>query len=359
MTENIAPLRVPLVLLASFAVVAALKLATGLFAPIVFALVVGVVLAPITDRLARLGLPATVCALGGLLMAIVLALLFVLFLQPHVMELVRRWPILWAEAQSVIADVQRILNGIEEVADNVAKALDGDGGGEKADGGGASAAVPDVATAISYAPALAGQALIFIGTLFFFLLSRGEVYALLASVAPHLSVRRLFTAERVVSRYFLTITAINGALGLAVTAALMVIGMPNPILWGVLAFVVNFVPYLGPALFATTLAIAGILVFDGVYGIVPAACYLALNMTEGQFVTPALVGRSMSINPLLVFVTLTAWLWLWGPIGGIVALPTLLWVLSLTGWRVGWGPEEMPPLAARSPHKTAALAGDE
>lgn len=359
MSDNVSPIRVSLVLLAAIASFAALRFAQGLFAPIVLAIVVGIVLAPLTDRMARLGLPATFAALGGLMVALILAVVFVLFLQPHVMELVRRWPLLWAEAQSVIADVQRILNGIEEVADNVAKALDGDEGGEKADSGGAAAAVPDVATAISYAPALAGQALIFIGTLFFFLLSRGEVYALLAAVVPRLTLSRLFVAERVVSRYFLTITAINGVLGLLLTLVLTAVGMPSPILWGVLAFVVNFVPYLGPALFATTLAVAGILVFDGVYGIVPAASYFLLNMIEGQFVTPALVGRNMSINPLLVFVTLTGWLWLWGPLGGIVALPLLLWVLALTGWRVGWGPEEQPPLAARAPHEAAAMAGRE
>ena len=94
----------------------------------------------------------------------------------------------------------------------------------------------------------------------------------------------------------------------------------------------------GPALVAAALLLAGLLSFDGLAGLAPAALFVSMNAIEGQFVTPALVGRHMHVNPLLVFLSLVFWLWLWGPIGGIVAIPVLVWTLYLLG-RLDWEPE--------------------
>ena len=102
-------------------------------------------------------------------------------------------------------------------------------------------------------------------------------------------------------------------------------------LWGLAAFLLNFVLYLGPVVFAFALFIGGIVQFEGAISFLPAALYVAMNLTEGQFVTPALVGRHMKVNPLLVFLSLVFWLWLWGPIGGVVAIPFLVWTLFLVG----------------------------
>jgi predicted PurR-regulated permease PerM len=297
----------------------------------------------LVDLTRRAGLPAPIAALSGLLLVAFLLGLFVVFLQPYVQELVRRAPLLWAEAQGAIDNLRSLLRGVEEVAETMTEALESTTGTkDAADGGGAAAvaktAIPDMATALGYAPALAGQTLIFVGTLFFFLLSRDEIYALLERAVPRFQRHHLQRAEAQVSRYFLTISLINAILGCATAAALAFLGMPSPILWGVLAFLFNFVPYLGPAIFSVALTVAGILSFDGVAGVLPVACFLALNMTEGQFVTPTLVGRQMVINPLLVFVALTGWLWLWGAVGGIVAIPVLVWTLSMTGWQLGLDP---------------------
>ena len=107
------------------------------------------------------------------------------------------------------------------------------------------------------------------------------------------------------------------------------LGVPGAILWGVVGFLLNFVVYLGPAVFTVALLFAGIAAFDGWLALAPAAGFVMLNTLEGQFVTPALVGRNMELNPLLVFLALVFGIWLWGPIGGIVAIPLLLWVLVL------------------------------
>ena len=81
---------------------------------------------------------------------------------------------------------------------------------------------------------------------------------------------------------------------------------------------------------ALALLIADLITFDGAYGFLPAALYLAMNATEGQFVTFVLVGRSMSVNPLLIFFSLVFWLWLWGPVGGFIAIPRLIWFTVVT-----------------------------
>jgi predicted PurR-regulated permease PerM len=185
------------------------------------------------------------------------------------------------------------------------------------------------------APSLLGQSLTFAGTLFFFLIGRGQIYDFVTQrlSAPDrraVTSNRLRDAEAQVSRYFLTITATNAGLGLATAAALIAIGLPDAALWGALAFALNFIVYLGPAILAIGLVVAGIAVFDGPMVMLPAAAFLALNLIEGQFVTPAIVGNRLAVNPLVVFLSIIFGIWLWGPIGGIVAIPVLLWLRVLS-----------------------------
>jgi predicted PurR-regulated permease PerM len=82
---------------------------------------------------------------------------------------------------------------------------------------------------------------------------------------------------------------------------------------------------------ASALLVVGIVTFDGVMSFVPMVVFVTMNMIEAQFVTPTFVGRQMSLNPLLVFLSLAVWLWLWGPIGGLIAIPALVWFLFMLG----------------------------
>ena len=142
--------------------------------------------------------------------------------------------------------------------------------------------------------------------------------------------RILLAAERRVSLYFLTILVINAIFGIVVAGAMAVVGMPWPLTWGIVAFLLNFILYLGPVVVAGCLVVAGSLNFAGLEAFLPAAVYVGLNAVEGQFVTPSLVGRSLHVNPLLVFLSLVLWLWLWGPLGGFVAIPLLVWLIAVT-----------------------------
>ncbi|AML52028.1 AI-2E family transporter [Falsihalocynthiibacter arcticus] len=327
-------------ILATLAVIAAFDVAEPLLAPIVFAIVTAMILAPFMSRAVKSGIPAPIAAMSGLILACAIGAMFLLFLEPSVSEAIRRAPVLWNEFQSSFESVRQFLRGVEAVTEEVASALEskGDTGSIAMQAADAAppakpSAMPDVSTALAWAPSASGQVLVFLGTLFFFLLSREELYRLVARATPGLSRYRFRRAELLMSRYFVAVAIINACFGVLVTGVLWAIGMPSPAFWGAIAFLVNFVPYLGPAIFAFALFIAGLIQFDGAFTMVPAAVYIALNMIEGQFVTPTVVGKRMSINPFVVFVTIAFWIWLWGPVGGIIAMPVFILALSLTGAR--------------------------
>ena len=103
------------------------------------------------------------------------------------------------------------------------------------------------------------------------------------------------------------------------SGVMQIVGMPAPPFWGIYAFLMNFILYLGPITVGLTLLVTGLVIFDGAYAVLPAALYFGMNAMEGQFVTPSLVGQQMRVNPLIVFLSLVFWLFLWGPIGAIIA----------------------------------------
>lgn len=349
-----------LVILALVGAGFAMKLAQTLFAPILLALMVGILLAPMTSRAIHRGLPAPVAAAFGLALTLAVAVLFILFLEPHISAAIAKAPMLLYELKSSAEAMQDLIAGVESVKDEVAAAIDPDAAAKPAEeknseaADAAAAALPDISTALAWVPSMGGQILIFVGTLFFFLLSRDEIYDLACRAFRLDSPERFIAAEQRVSRYLFAITVINAGFGLLVMMVMYLLDMPAPILWGVLAFAVNFILYLGPIMLGLTLFLAGLISFDGVQAILPAACYFALNMTEGQFVTPALVGKRMAINPFLLFMALAGLLWLWGPVGGIVALPLLVWGLTLAGLRASNAAEAADDDALTTPEEAAA-----
>ena len=113
--------------------------------------------------------------------------------------------------------------------------------------------------------------------------------------------------------------------------ALWAVGVPSPALWGALAGLLNFIVYVGPALMAAILFAIGLATFDTISGsLMPPLIYLALNLIEAQFVTPMVIGRTLTLNPFLVLLALAFWIWIWGPIGGFVAIPALLIIFAVT-----------------------------
>ena len=317
--------------LAVFATFVALRMGEGVFAPLILAFVIGVVLSPLSDFCERMGAPRIVATVVSMAVGLSVIVVVALLLQPLVLRVLDLAPAIWRQFAATLSQLQVFLSGLGEVTQDMAAAVSVEAPGE----GEEAMALPTLTDALLLAPTVAGQILIFVGGLFFFLSGRVEVYDYLSrhrvlSERPRDVTRILLAAERRVSRYFLTILVINAAFGIVVAGAMAIIGMPWPLTWGIVAFLMNFILYLGPIVVAGCLVVAGSLEFTGLEVFLPAAVYVGLNATEGQFVTPSLVGRSLHVNPLLVFLSLVIWLWLWGPLGGFVAIPLLVWLIAVT-----------------------------
>ena len=297
--------------------------ARAILIPIAFALVIGIVVSPVADKLGRVGVPRFVVASGLLFLATGVLVTAFVALEPLITMFTSRLPEIRAEIQSWMDAASGILRGIEEVSQEIERTVGGDGVEVDEEG---APDMPTVMDAIWLAPNIGSKVLIFMGTLFFFVMARPRMYA---AAGRYQDV--LFRADRAVARYFAAVTVINIGLGTATAIVLSLIGVADAILWGFAAGVLNFVLYLGPLLMVFFLLIGGIMQFSGAMVLAPPLAFVLINLTEAQFVTPAVVGQQMRISPLVVFLAIITGLWLWGPVGAIVALPISLWMAVLLG----------------------------
>lgn len=127
------------------------------------------------------------------------------------------------------------------------------------------------------------------------------------------------------SAYLGTITMINVTLGLTVAGALWLIDMPTPLMWGGIVALLNYIPYLGPIFAAAFLAVGGLMTFQDVWtALLPAAIMIGMHMIEANVVTPLVVGRRLTINPIMILISLSFWGWVWGTPGALLAVPLLI-----------------------------------
>lgn len=128
-----------------------------------------------------------------------------------------------------------------------------------------------------------------------------------------------------ISNYLFSVSLINIGLGIVVSAGLYFMGVPNAAMWGMLVAVLNFVPYFGPVTGVILLAAVGLLSFDTLWeGLLPPAWYLLLHLLEANLITPVLLGRRFTLNPVVIFVSLIFWMWLWGVPGALLSVPILV-----------------------------------
>jgi predicted PurR-regulated permease PerM len=164
----------------------------------------------------------------------------------------------------------------------------------------------------------------------FFLLVSGDIFLhRLVEILPSFSSKRQVVEiaqqiESDISAYLVTITIMNAAMGIAMGLAMWLTGVGDPILWGTVAFLLNYVPILGTALGALIFLLAGLLNIDTLWlALLPAGLYLGFHLIEGQTVTPMLLARRFTLNPVLVVISLVFWFWMWGIPGVILAVPML------------------------------------
>jgi predicted PurR-regulated permease PerM len=166
--------------------------------------------------------------------------------------------------------------------------------------------------------------------LLFFLLAAGDLFMRrLVEILPTFrdkkqAVEISHEIERNISAYLVTITLMNALVGVATGLAMYAIGIADPVLWGAIAFALNYVLILGPATGVVLFFVVGLLSFDTLWGVLlPPAIYLCIHVVEGELVTPMLVARRFTLNPVLVIGSLIFWDWMWGIPGALLAVPML------------------------------------
>jgi len=165
--------------------------------------------------------------------------------------------------------------------------------------------------------------------LFFLLVSGDTFLRRLVEIVPRFQDKRQVVdlsqqIENNISAYLVTITLMNAAVGFATGLVMWACGVGDPVLWGVLAFLLNFIPIMGPLLGFILFLFASLLAIDSLWlSMLPAGLYLLIHLLEGEAITPMLLARRFTLNPVLVIISLIFWFWMWGIPGAILAVPML------------------------------------
>jgi predicted PurR-regulated permease PerM len=180
---------------------------------------------------------------------------------------------------------------------------------------------------VAFVTPAAGELLLFFATLMFFLVGQNELRKHAVSLFGNRDTKLRFLRimkdiERNLAGYLTVVTLINAALGTVTAIGAGFIGLPNPAIFGLLAAVLNYVPYVGPAAMILILFGVGLVTFPSLgHAFIAPIGLIALTTAEGHFVTPTIMGRRLTLNPLVVFLALAFWTWMWGPVGAFLATP--------------------------------------
>ncbi len=297
------------------------------FIPVALAMLFALVLSSPVEALHRRGLPRSASALLILALFLVLGVVAV--------------TVLWDPAQAWFAAAPRTVRAIEHKLDPAARVLRRidvvtSRAAHLTDGVEAAQAAPKASAPAEEGGFLVATRsvivdLVTVVILTLFVLTGGPpVLARMATAfasnvhATH-ALRVIEAVRREVARYYATLAMINLGLGIATGLVMTALGMPNPVLWGALAGLLNFIPYVGSATTLVVLAVVAFVSFEDVGRVIGVAgAYLALATIEGQIVQPLLVGRRLELNPILVFLALWFAGWFWGIAGIVMAVPMLV-----------------------------------
>jgi len=303
--------------------------ARAVLMPIVLALLLSFLLAPAVQGLTQLRLPEPLGAAVVLLAILCVAGLGTYGLWEPATQWIQQLP---KSVRQIEAKMRPVQQSVEELSETTKKVEEMTQVG--------SGTAPTTVEVNVQRPSLTGtvinQTLSLLATvgavtiLLYFLLASGDLFLLkLVRILPRLEDKKIAVAivrevRHDISRYLLTITLINAGLGLAVGITMSWLGMPNPVLWGVMTGCFNFIPYLGAVSSAIILTLVALLTFDGLdRALLVPSMFMGLTTLEGFFVTPMIVGHRLTLNPVAIFIWLTFWGWLWGVPGMLLAVPLL------------------------------------
>jgi predicted PurR-regulated permease PerM len=312
----------------AFATLAVLYVASEIVLPLVLALVLKLLLQPLVRLLERIRIPRAVGAILTVFLVLGVFGVGISMLAGPATDWARKLP----DAIPKLRDSFGVLKGPIDTVQGMMHQLDGlTGGGSPAPGPQAPAMKSSsLVGAVFSGTAAATSGLLTTLLVLFYLLVSGETFLRrLVEILPRYKDKRhavelSIDIERNVSMYLLTITCINALVGVATGCVMWLCGVASPVLWGAVAFAVNFVPILGPMVGIVIFLMASVLALGVTWwAVLPVGLYFGIHVIEGEIATPMLMARRFTINPVAVILALIFWYWMWGVTGAILAVPML------------------------------------
>ncbi len=299
-----------------------LYLGRAILLPIVLAATVALTLAPLVKFGKRHGVSPWITALLIVLFALGLLGSAITAMAGPVSQWIGRAPEIWSSIKEKLAVLDQPLAAAHQLQTALL--------GETTPSG---ISTPDVVLpVVAFVTPAAGELLLFFAMLVFFLASQHDLRLRLVSLFAARDSKLRFLRimndiEKNLTGYLFVVTIINAALGAIVAIGAFLLGFPNPVMFGLLAALLNYVPYVGPAVMVVALFGVGLVTFPSLgHALLAPIGFIALTATEGHFITPTIVGRRITLNPLLILLSLAFWTWMWGPVGAFLAAP-----LSIVG----------------------------
>lgn len=324
--EDLTSIRRSLQLLCLIAIFVTAYFAKDLVLPILLGVLLALTLSPVMRTLGRAGVPSSIAAvlLVGLTGTVILAII----------GGSAGTVALWSDELPVMGrQIESKLRGVSDTVETVRRATEEVDKMSAAPVGTQEVVVKQptlLDSAMSTGVKLGGTIAVTLVLATFLLASGNMFYIKLVQSFQTLTGKKralsaVYDVERRVSRYLFTITIINAALGICVGSLMWIIGLPGAHIFGIAAFLLNFLPYIGGVTGAAIAGAYALITFDSVgYAMLAPAGYMFLTTAEGQFITPWLVGKRLELNTVAVFLTVVVWGWLWGIAGALIAVPFLV-----------------------------------
>ena len=287
--------------------------------PVFAAAVLALTLAPAIKAAKRFGIPTWLTAIVILLLGLGAVSLAAMALARPVSEWIARGP----EIVATVKDKLSVLDQPMAALHQLEGSLFGDKAGLNVNMPASTVVIPVVA----FLTPAAGELVLFFTTLLFFLVGEIELRNQFVTLFGHRDSKLRFLKimrdiERNLAGYLAVVTTVNIGVACIVSLGAWLIGFPNPLIFGFLAGLFNYVPYIGPAIMVVVLFSVGLVTFPSLaHALIAPLGLVALTTLEGHVITPTIIGRRLTLNPLLVFLALAFWTWMWGPLGALLAVP--------------------------------------
>ena len=307
----------------------ALRAGAEFFLPVTAALVIAIALVPALEWLERRRVPSGLAAFLCLMLFLIIANAAVAAIVFPASEWVKMLPERIERVRTTLAPIIEAFSDLDSFISNVTH--------EFSRGPGLASQTVTVETPNSLLSIIATSApfaliQMFFATLVIYFFLAGWTKMRKRTITTRASFDGAMTTARVIqqvvdatSTYLGTITVVNISLGLLVALILWAIGMETPLMWGGIVAVLNYIPYLGPIVAALLLGVGGLMVFEEPWrAMLPSIIFVVLHLIEANIVTPTVVGRKLTINPLMILLALSFWAWVWGTTGALLAVPLLI-----------------------------------